>query len=81
MVLTLKEAQNIASELRASHIMAMVGEGLDKLYFYVYSTDPMMKKCGCNRRTFDNRAKKVVEKRVSQFENVIVTMTGVPRAL
>ena len=79
MKLTLEEAQKISTELKSKFIQATVGVGLDKLYFYVYSTDPMIT-CNCSRWSFDKTAKEVTEKRLSQFDNVVVTATGVPRA-
>lgn len=79
MLLTLDEAQKIAAELKRNHVQAAVGQGLDKLYFYVYSTDPLMT-CSCARKSFDAQAKKATEKRLSQYENVVVTVTGVPLA-
>ena len=80
MVLTLDEAQKIDIELARSHVGGSVGQGLDKLYFYVYSTDPMIT-CNCARKSFDENAKKTAEKRLSQYENVIVTLTGPIRTL
>lgn len=79
MLLTLNEAQKLATELKKSHVQAAVGVGLDKLYFYVYSVDPTMK-CKCSRKTYDARAKKVVEDAVAKYTNVIVTVTGGARA-
>jgi hypothetical protein len=79
MLLALSEAQKISTELKKSHVQASVGIGLDKLYFYVYSTDPAMK-CKCSQKSFNERARKVVEQRLSQYENVVVTVTGTPQA-
>ena len=74
MKLKLQEAIKIASELGKEYVRAKVGQGgLDKLYFYVYSSDPDCV-CKCSRKGFDAVAKKTAEKRLSRYDNVVVTI-------
>jgi hypothetical protein len=75
MNLSLNEAIEISKELKRSHIQAVVGEGLDKIYMYVYSVDPLIT-CNCNRKSFDEQASRVVTQRLEQYKNVEVKLSG-----
>lgn len=76
MKLTVQEAWVIAQELKSSHIQATVGQGVDIVHFYVYSTDPLIPSCGCGRKDFDVKAAKAVQERVKQFSNVAISSSG-----
>jgi len=75
MKLNLEKAQEIAKKLKSKNVQAMVGAALDKVFFYVYSIDPLIK-CNCNRKAFDLRAKQLLAKEVSEYDNVRIAVTG-----